>query len=651
MLRLLPISAPTQAIPATTPTRGLAWLLARMAGIFALALAVQACSLLPQKDGGSQDTATTVPGEDAASPPSFTVQVRAPDSVRETLEKHLEIQRFRNLPDLQASELQRLLGATDANARDLLGTMGYFAPSITVEMTETPDAAAAPRAIVISVDPGPQTRIQQADIRFTDPADATAGADPDDAADRTRQQRRIQRGWGLPPGEPFTQSAWDDAKNDGLRKLQVRRHPTARIASSRAEIDADAHQADLSVTYDPGPVYRFGSLRVDGADRYDADGARRLARLPIGAVYDEAQLLDAQLRLASSGYYDAVFLTLNTEGTDPQAAEVVAQVREAPLQKVVFGAGVSTDSGPRLSLDHVHNRLPGIGWRAVSKISLDRKAQTLATEWTDLPGEDGWRWFTGGQLQRAVTGDYNVNSGRLRGGRSKSTDHIDRNYFLQYDYANSQGLNAPPSGTAISINYGWTGRYFNNALAPTRGHGIAAELGLGTTLTPERDPFVRTLVRWLSFIPAGRVQAETGGARNARIALRAEAGAVLAREGAQLPATTLFLTGGDTTVRGYGYRSIGARTSNGQLYGGRYLAVGSVEWQRPIVYNGAMTDWESTLFVDAGAVADRVGDLDPRVGIGAGVRWRSPVGPLQADLAYGVQSKQFRLHLRLGFSF
>ena len=111
------------------------------------------------------------------------------------------------------------------------------------------------------------------------------------------------------------------------------------------------------------------------------------------------------------------------------------------------------------------------------------------------------------------------------------------------------------------------------------------------------------------------------------------------------------MTGGDTTVRGYGYRSIGARTDNGQLYGGRYLAVGSVEWQRPIVYKGAMTDWESTLFVDAGAVADKVGDLSPRVGVGAGVRWRSPVGPLQADLAYGVKTKEVRLHLRLGFSF
>ena len=614
------------------------------------ALGLQGCSVLrPGGDKEGEDTAggaTPVIAE--SSSPSFAVEVRAPDAVRGTLERHLELQRFRNLPDVNANELQRLLGAADANARELLGTLGYFAPTITVELTDTPDSKAAPRTVVVTVQPGPQTRIASADITFTE---APPAGDSDDARASARQQQRVQRNWSLSPGQPFTQSAWDGAKTDGLRQLQARRHPTARIANSRAEIDADKHEAKLSVAYDPGPAYRFGPLRVQGSERYDPDGARRLARLPTGAVYDEAELLDAQLRLASSGYYDAVFLTLDTDGTDPQAAPVVAQVREAPLQKLVFGPGFSTDSGARLTLEHIHNKLPGIGWRAVSKLSLDRETKLASTEWTALPDANGWRWFAGGQVQREDTGDFETNSGRLRSGRSKSTKAIDRSYFLQYDYANSQGVGAPPSGTAVSINYGWTGRYFNNMTAPTRGHGIAVELGLGTTLRPERDPFVRTLVRWQSFFPAGRVQDDAGQGRNARIAVRTEAGAVLARDRAQVPVTQLFLTGGDTTVRGYGYRSIGARTDNGMLYGGRYLAVGSVEWQRPIVYKGAMTDWESTLFVDAGAVADRAGDLDPRVGVGAGVRWRSPVGPLQADLAYGVKTKEVRLHLRLGFSF
>ena len=77
------------------------------------------------------------------------------------------------------------------------------------------------------------------------------------------------------------------------------------------------------------------------------------------------------------------------------AAPVIAQVRDAPLQKLVFGVGISTDSGPRLSMDHIHNRLPALSWRAVSKLALDNKRRLAATDWTALPSASGWRWFSG----------------------------------------------------------------------------------------------------------------------------------------------------------------------------------------------------------------------------------------------------------------
>ena len=57
------------------------------------------------------------------------------------------------------------------------------------------------------------------------------------------------------------------------------------------------------------------------------------------------------------------------------------------------------------------------------------------------------------------------------------------------------------------------------------------------------------------------------------------------------------------------------------------------------------------MFVDAGAVADRVNDLRPRVGVGTGVRWRSPVGPVEAALAWGVKARKLRLHFTAGFVF
>ena len=605
--------------------------------LFVISGALTGCSALtPKTSERSSETA-------ASDAVAFTLQVRAPKEVRDYLEKHLELQRFRAFPDLQERELSRLLGAADANARELLATLGYFTPDIQIDLANTPDDRRTPRAIVVTVDPGERTTIKALDLKFQ--------GDIEKGPTTSRPEARARAAWSLNPGESFTQEAWDGAKKNALRALQKRRYPTASLANSRADIDADTHQAALSATFDSGPAYRFGPLRLQGMERYDAEGIKNIARLPTGAEYDETRLLNAQQRLASSGYFDAVFLTLDPDAQQPGAAPVTAQVREAPLQKAVFGIGVSTDSGLRLSLDHTHNRLPWLGWRALSKLSFDNKAKRIGTEWTALPDANGWRWVAGAQLQRETTGDYEVNGTRFRFGRSQSTDHIDRNYALQYDSAVSQGPMAPPESTAISVNTGWTGRYFDNDTAPTRGWGIATELGVGTTLRPERDPFVRTFARWLYFQPLGKVTAPDGSSRRARIALRTEAGAVLARAGAQIPVTQLFLTGGDTTVRGYSLRSIGARTENDQLFGGRYLAVASAEWQRPIIVGGTVSDLESALFVDVGAVGDRVADLHARVGVGAGLRWRSPVGPLQADLAYGVQVKQLRLHLRLGFTF
>ncbi len=605
--------------------------------------ALSGCSVFnktDQNDGATEAEPSLSTGQ------AFSLDVRAPEDIREYLEKNLELRRFQDLPGLQKRELSRLLGSADANARELLGTLGYFSPDIQIELTYTPEAEKAPNAVVVTVVPGEQATINTVAVDFTGSIEQEGRGDKP-----ARQARNIETGWSLPVGAPFTQKAWDSAKNGGLQTLQENRYPTASIDKSRAEIDADTHQADLSVTYNSGPVFRFGALDLNGMQRYDRDGMRNIARLPVGADYDEATVLDTQQRLASSGYFDSVFLTLDTEFSDPSAAVVVAQVKEAPLQKAVFGIGVSTDSGFGVSIDHTHNRLPGIGWRAVSKLAFDQKAHSLGTEWTALPDENGWRLFTGGEISREETGGYKVNGSRLRLGRSQSTDHIDRNYALQYDSAVSQGPDAPADSSAISLNFGWTGRYFNNPSAPTRGWGVATELGLGTTLRPERDPFVRAFARWLYYQPLDFVTAPDGSRRRARLQYRTDIGAVLARAGAQIPVTQLFLTGGDTTVRGYSLRSIGARTQSDTLFGGRYLAAGSVEWQRPIVIKGEVSDFESALFIDAGAVADKVSNLDPRVGVGAGVRWRSPVGPLQADLAYGIQAKALRLHLRLGFTF
>lgn len=615
-----------------TPALGSAFLLAS-------ALLLSGCSLL-SKDKSTDANALAA----IAGPPSFDLQVEAPEDVQALLLKHMELQRYRTLPDLRRSELTRLLGAAESDIRGLLGTMGYFAPTIELTLIDAtePDTL---RKVLARVEPGLPTTVHSADITFS-------GINAEEPEGQ-RLRDSVRRNWELQEGERFTQSAWSSSKNEGVRRLQARRYPTATLADSRADIDADTHQAELRADYAPGPAYYFGPLVIEGAERYNPAGPIRLARLPVGAEYQQSVLLDAQQRLANSGLYDSVFLTLDTDvaqdGQSVVEAPVIAQVREAKLQKWIFGLGVSTDNGARLSIDHTHNRVPYLGWRALSKLQLDKKNPLLSSRLTSMPDYSGWNYFVGGKAAREELADFDASSVQLLAGRSKSEDKIDRTYFLQYDMAKTHGEGAPPSSSSITANYGWTGRYFNNPTNPTRGYGLGWEAGAGTTLTPAREPYGRLTARWLYLLPIGQVGEETR--RRSRLALRATGGAVLARKDAVVPITQLFLSGGDTTVRGYSYQSIGARSDNGKLIGGRYMAAGSVEWQRPITIAGNTSDWEHATFIDAGTVADQLNTSTVFVGVGTGIRWRSPVGPLQADIAYGLHTKAVRLHLRLGFNF
>ncbi len=130
-----------------------------------------------------------------------------------------------------------------------------------------------------------------------------------------------------------------------------------------------------------------------------------------------------------------------------------------------------------------------------------------------------------------------------------------------------------------------------------------------------------------------------------RLLVRGEIGVVWADSRDGIPTDFLFRTGGDQSVRGYEYQSLGVREGEA-IVGGRYLAVGSVEYVQLLTEN-----WGAAIFYDYGDAADEVDELDFVSGYGIGARYRSPVGPINVDLAYGEDVSEFRLHLSVGFSF
>ena len=578
----------------------------------------------------------------SAASVAFELEISAPLELTELLSRHLELLRYRTLTDLGDAELLRLLTAAEEDARKLAATLGYFSPSIALERVAT--APGATRRIKLSVVPGPATLVKAVQITFSGPI----GDDPAAAA----QRRQIESDWRLRSGTRFTQAAWDAAKLQATRQLTTQRYPAGRLSGSLADIDAETGSARLSITLDSGPAFKFGALRIEGLQRQDADMVTRMANLAAGNEYTLTKLMDAQQRLSDSGYFDSVFLSLDTTG-DPATAPVRVQVRESQLQKLVLGVGASTDGGARFSAEHTHHKVPGLDWRAVSKLSLDRETRSIGTDLTSPPDDQQTRWVIGALLQTQHAGSFDANSQRLRFGRSQNGEQIDRNYFLQYDRADtiSSDDTAPVIAQTLSVNYAFAVRDFMGLPLPASGWGLGVELGGGTTLGSERQPFARVLARGLAILPLGGVDRAGNIPNGSRLALRAEGGALLANVSATLPSTQLFLAGGDKSVRGYGYREIGVTRADGQTGGGRYVALGSVEWQRPVTVRGSAGEWEASVFVDVGAVADKPAELQTKLGSGFGLRWKSPVGPLQLDMAYGHAVQNWRLHLNVGFAF
>ncbi|MGH8459673.1 MAG: autotransporter assembly complex protein TamA, partial [Nevskiales bacterium] len=356
--------------------------------------------------------------------------------------------------DLDEAELARLIVLAERNVRNLVGTLGYFSPSIRI----TREGGINQRpTIVVAVDPGEATLTGPVAIHFA--GDIAESPDPDAAAQRTQ----IRRGWRLPTGQRFTQDAWDGAKTQALRELVARRYPAGKLAESLADVDAPARTASLTLQLDSGPLYRLGPMKVTGVERYDPVLVPRLARLNAGTVYDQNQLVEAQQRLASSGYFDSAYIFVDPE-SDPLAAPVQVQVREARLQKVILGVGATTDSGPRVSVEHTHHRVPGIGWRAVSKLQLEKKSPFVQTEWTSIPNEANWRWVALGRVERLLDDNELITqTQRLRFGRTQAGERIDRNIYLQYDRARVHGAGLlgnsaadAGDGSALTANYVWT---------------------------------------------------------------------------------------------------------------------------------------------------------------------------------------------------
>ncbi len=561
----------------------------------------------------------------AATAPRYRVTVDAPSPLKETLERDVGLVRWQGYAEMTSELLDRLAREAVEETRNIAAAEGYFSAAIDV----TIDRSSEPAIVTLRVDPGPATRIASVRIVVTGPAatDAPLGTDA---------ISKLEHEWALPEGAAFRQSAWTAAKQRALATLAASPYAAARIEKSEAAIDPGLESADLYVEIASGPAFRFGQLEISGLLKYEPSVVRNYSTLTVGEPYSEALLERYVRRLNASGYFASVQARIDPDTTHPDDATVYIAVIEAQTKRFEGGLGYSTDVKFRTNATYRDVNFDGHGLQLLADARIETKVQSGSLHFSRPPNGAGWIGTFGAGIARTDIEGLVTRTASV-GTRWHTVPEQDERAWSATYYLDEQQPSGAEAQTAHAV-YGEFERYWrrvDNLIAPSVGWMASARAGGGIPGVSTRT-FGRILGRFAWWLPlAGQNE----------LNFRAEGGAVLAGSRNGIPSTLLFRTGGDTTVRGYAFESLGVQDGDA-VVPGRYYAVvnlDAIHWVTPA--------WGLAAFVDAGNAVDTLSGARLALGYGIGGRVRTPLGPFRLDLAYGQETQQFRVHFSVGLTF
>jgi translocation and assembly module TamA len=589
--------------------------------LLAIVIAAAApCSGAQPQQGAIQGDSTL--GEER--PVRFRVEIDASRHYESVLRERLPLMRWQSSEQVTMPLLRRLVQEARVSTLEALATDGYFSATVRATIDEAADLA----IVRLQIETGPQTTVESVQIDFE-------GAALDDKEGKERMQA-VRLGWGLPAGSPFIDSRWVESKREALARLGRGRYAAAKLVESEARIIPEASAARLRLRLDSGPMFHAGAVNVSGLKRYSASIVENFNPHAHGEPYDAIKLELYQRRLLETGYFSAVHFAVEPDVAKAAAAPLNVTVIEAPTHALDTGILYSTDVGLGLKVDYSHVDVLDRALRFRTLLDLDEKRQRLNLS-LDAPPRPGGVWSTysagfersdvQGQISRAASVEYAHNWGLEQvPSRLFVSGHVEERSIAGFGREDAH---------AVFVGYRKTYRATDEILTPREGLLGTVEVGLGIPgISSRAFARARGLLNWL--VPVGE--------RN-DLLLRAELGVVLARARTGVPSVFLFRTGGDRTVRGYSYESIGVPLGDATV-GGRYLAIASAEYTRWV------TDTlGAAIFVDVGDAFDRPKEVDPVFGVGIGVRYKSPIGPVRADVAYGERTGNVRIHFSVGYSF
>jgi len=550
-----------------------------------------------------------------------SVEISGLSKVMETnVRLYLSIEQQKNHPLITAGRLQRLHKKALQEISTALQPFGYYRPIVDSSLvkSDTGEWRAS-----YTIDPGPALPIAEFNFQIS----TEMGKDPEFVNLLQKQTPQT--------GNPFNHLVYEDFKDSLARLAAERGYFDAKFTEHRVEIDLNNYAARIYLNYEGGARYHFGDVLLK-QDVLNDELLRRFIPFKKGDPYTFSKLIQLKQVLNDSYYFQTSDVSTGQLVPGLNEVPVVVALTPRKSNRYEFGLGYGTDTGPHTRFGWQVPRINNDGHRFNTDIEISGIGHSVFANYRVPvlnPRTDQIVYSIGEEVEEFEDTDSTLRTL----GVSLIHSRGDWRETLSLKYQQEDFVSGGDEGdsTLLIPGISWSriwGRDFINVL-----DGLRFDLSLsGANEGLISDTDFTQLRGFLKFINSLSL-------RN-RIITRGEFGSTSTSEFEELPSSVRFFSGGAQSVRGYEYQSLGPTDDSGEVVGGRYLVLGSIEFEH------YFTDrWGAAVFFDIGNAMDNLDD-DLERGAGFGLRWKSPVGPVRIDLASAISrdGKPWRLHINIG---
>ncbi len=516
--------------------------------------------------------------------------------------------------------VRRRFRALTKQAESALEAFGYYAPIIKSEISFQEECWSA----TLDIDPGVPVVFRTVDVKVS--GEVMTG--PIDEASNIPAN--------LAPGQRLDHVAYDSFRDAIQVAAAEHGYVEARFMANELRIWPDELAADVVLHFESGPRYRFGEVSIE-QNILDDELVARYLEIDFDEPYDAQVLTDAYKALSNSGYFSAIQIVPEFDQAENLRVPITVSLQPGDRIEYNIGAGFATDTGLRLTGRIRNRRFSEQGNRFDTQLQLSSVQSGLLMNYRRPLENPRVEWMSySGAISTEHTDTSESDTARVGVRRTRRiVKNWVRTLSLDLDYERFIVGNADDDSFLVIPSLAIDHKDSDQDVNPRRGRRLRVELRGTDQVIGSSTSFLQVIGRARFILPAG----EQG-----RFIARASAGFTAKDEFDDLPPSVRFFGGGDESVRGFDYESLGPKDVDGNVIGGSHLLVGSVEYERRIRGN-----FYGAVFLDGGNAFDGT-DVDPAFGTGLGIKWRSPLGPLRFYVAHPLNKSDddYKVHISLG---